>query len=377
MGFNPHYLPDIVVGLFCFVLACILWFWARPLPLRWRRLSSAVLAGTLCLVAFGASLATARVSRRLPSPVVAWGRFTGIVSAGILIYGFVLVAGARAAGGFDPQRRRALRTAAAVAAALPAGVGAFAIARRDNLRYREVDVPLPPHAAGLKGLRIVQLTDFHMGAFVDERLVRRAVGLANGAGAHLAFVTGDFISTKGDPLDRCLDILRGLRAEGGIYGCNGNHEIYAEAQRYTQERGARLGIRILRDEAVPLTFNGMAVNLAGIDYQRRGTRYLEGMEDLVVPGAFNLLLSHNPDLFPAAAAKGFDMTVAGHTHGGQVTLEFIHPSLNVVRFATPYVYGLYTINDRRLWVSRGIGTIGVPARLGAPPEVVCLRFCAT
>ena len=77
-----------------------------------------------------------------------------------------------------------------------------------------------------------------------------------------------------------------------------------------------------------------------------------------------------------AAEKGFDLTIAGHTHGGQVNFEMIHPALNIAKFITPFVYGVYENGPGRLWVSRGVGTIGVPARLNAPPEVVCLRLCA-
>ena len=80
----------------------------------------------------------------------------------------------------------------------------------------------------------------------------------------------------------------------------------------------------------------------------------------------------------AAAAKGFDITLAGHTHGGQVTFEFLHPSVNVARYYTPYVHGRYDKNaggrNATAWVTRGIGTIFVPARLGAPPEIPLIRL---
>lgn len=377
MGFHPHYLPDVVGLVVCLILIGILLVWSNPLPRRPKRIARVVLIAMAVVIAIGAAQAAARVNRRFPGTVVAVTRALGLASAGLLVYGFVLIAGARTVGGFAPERRRALKIAAGVATVVPAAIGTVAFIRRDDLRFREIDVPLPDHARDLHGFRIVQLTDMHMGTLVSERYVRRAVGMANDAKAHVAFVTGDFITSRGDPLDQCLRVLSELRAEAGIYGCNGNHEIYAEAQRHAQERGRKLGIRILRDEALILGWNGATINLAGIDYQRRGAPYLTGAESLLIDGAYNLLLSHNPDLFPVAARKGFDLTIAGHTHGGQVTLEFVHPALNVARFTTPYVHGQYEMNGRRLWVSRGIGTIGVPARLGAPPEVVCLRLCAT
>ena len=90
-----------------------------------------------------------------------------------------------------------------------------------------------------------------------------------------------------------------------------------------------------------------------------------------------MLLSHNPDVFPVAARKGFPLTISGHTHGGQVRIEILGQDLNVARFFTPYVDGLYRRGDSSIFVSRGIGTIGLPARLGAPPEVALITLCRT
>ena len=118
------------------------------------------------------------------------------------------------------------------------------------------------------------------------------------------------------------------------------------------------------------------LNLAGQDFQsqRERGRYLRGAERLIVPGATNLLLQHNPDVFPVAARQGYNLLLAGHTHGGQVTVEILDQSINPARFFTPYVYGLYRIGASAAYVTRGIGTIGIPARIGAPPEITLLRL---
>ena len=78
------------------------------------------------------------------------------------------------------------------------------------------------------------------------------------------------------------------------------------------------------------------------------------------------MLSHNPDVFPVAAAQGYDVTIAGHTHGGQVDFEMLHQHMNVARYFTPYVRGLYREGKSSVYVSSGLGTIGVPVRIGAP-----------
>ena len=85
-------------------------------------------------------------------------------------------------------------------------------------------------------------------------------------------------------------------------------------------------------------------------------------------------MSHNPDVFPVAADLGYDLVVSGHTHGGQVTVEIVEQWANPGRFLTPFVAGEYRIRDSALYVSRGIGTVNLPMRIGALPEVTLLRL---
>jgi predicted MPP superfamily phosphohydrolase len=87
-----------------------------------------------------------------------------------------------------------------------------------------------------------------------------------------------------------------------------------------------------------------------------------------------MMLSHSPDVFPKAAAQGWDLTLSGHTHGGQVTIEIVEQNVNVARFFTPYVAGEYHLGNASCYVTRGIGTVGIPARLGVPPEITLLKL---
>jgi hypothetical protein len=177
-------------------------------------------------------------------------------------------------------------------------------------------------------------------------------------------------------LDACIRQLARIKSDAGTFACMGNHERYAGAERQAEEAGARAGIRFLRGRAQTLRFGNSLLNLAGVDYQSLADRghYLRGAERLVVPGAVNVLLSHNPDVFPVAARQGYNLLLAGHTHGGQVTVEILDQSINPARFFTPYVYGLFRAGRSAAYVTRGIGTIGIPARIGAPPEISILRL---
>jgi len=350
----------------------------------WRRLSP--LAGVI--LGAGHLLGYTEIRGLLPftSPLV--GIFSGAAELWLItsssMYGLYLLVrlASRRIPPFDPSRRRLVKTAGGALLASPfliAGYGA--LIERTWFRVREVDVPVAGLHPDLEGLRLLQLTDIHLSAFLSAQELERVIHASNETRPHLALITGDMISMRGDPLDACLRLLSSLKTDAGIFGCLGNHEHFSDAEGYATEQGGRLGIRILRGQHAPVRFGAGTMNIAGVDYQRMSpthSGYLRGAETLVAPGAFNVLLSHNPDVFPTAAAQGYDLTVAGHTHGGQVNIEILSREINPARFFTPYVYGLYhTAQGGRpasAYVSRGIGTIGIPARVGAPPEITVLRL---
>ncbi len=277
----------------------------------------------------------------------------------------------------DPGRRRVLGLAGNALLCSPvAAISYGTFIQRTDFAVREIDLPVPGLAPGLQGLRILQLSDIHLSPFLSEKELARVVDATLGLRPHIAFITGDLISSRRDPLQNCVAQLARVKAEAGVFGCLGNHEHYAQAEDEATRLCAQVGIRMLRAESARLRFGDCLLNIAGVDYQPtyKKKHYLRGYEHLVAPGAFNLLLSHNPDLFPAAARQGYDLVLAGHTHGGQVNIEILGASINPARFYTPYVYGLYRQGNSLEYVTRGIGTIGVPVRLGAPPEVALLRL---
>jgi hypothetical protein len=280
-------------------------------------------------------------------------------------------------GDADPSRRLVLRTAQQAAMAVPAaalGYGFF-IERR-QVGVQEIEVPSPGLPAALDGLRILHLSDIHLGPFLSERDFARVIDTANELRPSLAVVTGDLISSRGDPLDACIAQLARLRSDAGTFGCLGNHERYAGAESYATDRAARAGIRMLRSEAAPLAFGNALLNVAGVDYQRWNPEheYLRGASRLLAADAWNVLLSHNPDVLPSAVREGYNLVLAGHTHGGQVSVEILDQSLNPARFFTRYVHGLYRSGSAAGYVTRGIGTIGLPVRIGAPPEISLVRL---
>lgn len=305
----------------------------------------------------------------LPAAMVVWS--LGLVLAAICIFLRDRIPP------FRDDRRQLLRASSAVAcAAIPAAVFGFAVLNRKDFHINELDIQVPNLARDLQGVRILQISDIHAGPFFTIQDVARVVDACNGLPHDIATITGDLITERYDPLERCIRELGRLRATHGVWGCLGNHEMYAKLEDHTEFLAREAGIRILRKQNVALPFGQARMNLVGVDYQRGGTRYLMNIDDLISPDSLNVLLSHNPDVFPVAAAKGFDLTLAGHTHGGQINLEIVGKNLNVADFATPFTRGFYGIGFSSLYVNSGLGTIGLPIRLGAPPEISVIRLCS-
>jgi predicted MPP superfamily phosphohydrolase len=328
----------------------------------------------------------------------------------------------------DASRRDLFRYAGYLAGSLPflAATYGFAAGR---LRYtiERVDVPIANLPPELDGLRIAQLSDIHIGDYMPPREIARAVAMANELNPDISFVTGDFVSSEGDPLDVCIHELAKLRAPLGVWGCNGNHEIYAgmedEAERLFREKGMRL----LRAESQVIEHKGARFNLLGVDYQRdhmvsgeRTGPMLSEIEHLVRRDMPNILLSHNPNSFHRAAELGIELSLAGHTHGGQIKFEIVDHSLSPARLISQFVAGLYRLplqpsaisrqpsgkahdadslvahpnvakdatlgwgtlslgtangsSKAALYVNRGLGTFGFPVRIGVPPEITLLTL---
>ena len=275
----------------------------------------------------------------------------------------------------DLARRHLVSNLARAAVAAPfviSGYGVFV--GRKQLELREIEVPVSGLPGRLEGLRLTQVSDIHCGPYLTPSDLKGVVALVNETRPDLVFVTGDLITVPGDPLEDCIEVLSGLKADAGVYGCMGNHETYTLCEKKAADYGRSAGIEFLRQQSEVLEFGKARLNLCGVDYQRKAYPYLRGAESMVQPDSVNLLLSHNPDVFPVAAEMGYDLVLAGHTHGGQVTVEIVEQWANAGHFFTPFVAGEYRLGDSMLYVNRGIGTVNLPMRLGATPEVTLLTL---
>jgi predicted MPP superfamily phosphohydrolase len=293
----------------------------------------------------------------------------------------------------EPARRAVFCYATYLAGGLPLLAAAYG-ATAGRLRYRvvTVEVPITGLPPSLDGLRIVHLSDLHIGDFMPRTAIRRAVDLANTVRPDLAVLTGDLITSERDPLEDCVAELSRLQAPLGVWGCHGNHERWSGVEARAQALFARHGMHLLRQQCAELSWRGGRFNLIGVDDQRarEPSSLLRGVERLVRRDIPNILLSHNPDTFPRAAALGIALSLAGHTHGGQLRFALGGCQWSPASFVTPFVAGLYRLPFGReegggqiasgpqksafLYVNSGLGTFGLPVRLGVPPEITVLTL---
>lgn len=232
-------------------------------------------------------------------------------------------------------------------------------------------------SANLNGLRIAVIADLHAGApYIDEAKIQRVVTLTQTARPDIILLAGDYvahvighheISTETIAAD-----LKPLHAPLGVYAVLGNHDHWSGAPRIASAL-RHAGIVVLENQSTKIRRGLSVVYLVGID--DRMTHHDNAAMALrnVPSGASALCLTHSPDLFPDLPTNCV-LTIAGHTHGGQVNLPIFGRLIVPSKFGQHYAAGLIHEHDKYLFVSTGIGTSFIPVRFGVPPEVTVLEI---
>jgi hypothetical protein len=243
--------------------------------------------------------------------------------------------------------------------------GRWLAARPGFPRLPEVtyhDIAVEGLSEPLEGLRIVQLSDLHHGLYVSLRAVEQAVEMANLLRPDMVALTGDFVTQSWVHIEPMAEALGRLVAPSGVFAVMGNHDHRAGAESVEQHL-SRQGIHVLRNRHTLVRRNRGLLCLVGVDDLRYNcdlTRALQGIPE----GVPRILLCHNPGIIPYAAREGIDFVVSGHTHGGQIRLPWVGPV-----YPTPYRSGLHRLRRTQIYVSRGIGKVVLPVRLGCPAEI--------
>jgi len=247
--------------------------------------------------------------------------------------------------------------------------------------HTHLRIPLEDLSEGLRGLRIVQTSDLHIGNGMEGRRLERLVGRINALDPDLIAVTGDLFDFNPSVLETGARTLAGLRARYGVFAVLGNHDTYVGAEQVAAAlREHAPALRLLRKEVVRLPVSA-PLYLAGIDdpgrdWTARGVDLpdLQALAEEMPCDGPTVLLVHRPEVFPQAARLGFPLVLAGHTHGGQLALPSVGGQLNLARLVTRYHRGLFRENGSVLYVNRGAGVAGPAVRVNCPREITTIEL---
>ncbi len=239
-----------------------------------------------------------------------------------------------------------------------------------KLSFPSYKVPLPGCGPALTGLKVAFLTDLHAGCSLGSSGLDRIFSEVEKRRPDLVLMGGDLTNTR---VREVLFLERGISRLSpalGIYAVPGNHD-YFEGKGIGRWRSLLegMGVRVLVNEAVRVGRGGDSLWIAGVDDLTEGRPDLRITLEPVRSGEPVILLSHHPDFFFEAAAAGVDLTLSGHTHGGQI--EPLRFMMGHTKFK--YWEGWFEQEGRRLLVSRGVGCTLLPIRVGAPPEIPILQ----
>lgn len=224
---------------------------------------------------------------------------------------------------------------------------------------------LPSLPAAFNGFRMLQLSDLH--ADFEPELAQKAAALTAGLEYDICVHTGDFYSGGTDGLGLAMEVIADMlgKIKGPHFGVLGNHDLIQKVSHLES-----MGMRMLVNENIALQRGGQDIWLCGVDdsHHYRMADLLAARRN-VPAKAFSILLSHSPDIHLQAAAAGFDLMLAGHTHGGQICLPGGIPLITHCRISRAYGRGRWLSGHLQGYTARGTGGCGLPVRFNCPAEI--------
>lgn len=350
-------------------------------PSPWRQVA------TVSLLVLALSIPASMMAwRTLPRSVAIPVSWVGYVWMGSMFLLLVLLWGGELArwswvkyasltavnGGRREFLAQLLASGAGVFGLALSGWGVWSAIRPVEVKHLTVHLKKLPES--LRKLRVVQLTDMHVGLTIGRDFVEDIVRKVNALEPDIVAITGDLIDGSVEDLGHAVAPLGEIRAGLGTFFVTGNHEYYSGADSWLGFLGG-LGIRVLRNEHVELAKNGDTIHIAGVDdwtahqfgngHGADMARAMQG-RDTSKPV---VLLAHQPVHFEEACEHGVDLQISGHTHGGQ-----IFPFGLLTRLVQPFLSGLHRRGDSQIYVSSGTGYWGPPMRIAAPAEITLIEL---
>ena len=248
---------------------------------------------------------------------------------------------------------------------------------RRRLEITRLTVELPGLPDDAPGLRVVHVSDLHLGPRADRAALRAAIDRVLAIEPDIVCVTGDIVDSPATDLAAWMPELTRLTARHGVYAILGNHDRFTGADVVAAALRRWTSWHVLRDEVAVVRVGTTALHILGLeDREAPVAPRLAALRAQVPEGAALLLLAHHPDVFEHAPAAGVPLMLAGHTHGGQIAPPGL-PHVNIARLLiSRFDSGTFTRDRSHLHVNRGLGTSGQPVRVGVPAEITTLSLVA-
>lgn len=270
---------------------------------------------------------------------------------------------------FDKSRRKFLKTAFF-------GVSAYAFAgstigtlARNDYKIERVKIKIENLPDELKGLTIALISDIHSGIFMTEEDMKEYARAIENLQPDLILLPGDFITSDPEEIYPFVNAFKNLKAKYGVFATLGNHEFFARQPQMITKLLEENGIRVLRNENEKIEINGEKIFIIGIDDLRYGADLDRALKN-VEKNKLKILLSHKPYAFQKFAYNQIELTVSGHTHGGQIVFAKIDDTyIAPASLVSKFVAGHYKLGNSHLYVTRGVGVVGLPIRFNCPPEI--------
>jgi predicted MPP superfamily phosphohydrolase len=251
----------------------------------------------------------------------------------------------------------------------------------------KLDIPMLGLPEALDGLTIAQLSDFHLGPYVPIEDVRHSVEVANNLAADLIVITGDFVYQSASYSAACCEELAALNTRYGVFAVLGNHDVWTDPEIVVSNLSSA-GIDLIRNDIRRLGPENQNLWLLGVEDKGETGGSFSEFKSIWQTTADNLgvlleeipadeprlLLVHNPDFTEMLPEKRIDLTLCGHSHGGQVRLPFFGAPIVPSFFGQKYVSGLVHGPVTKVYINRGIGLIPPPVRINSRPEITVFHL---
>jgi len=247
------------------------------------------------------------------------------------------------------------------------------------IEITNITLKLPRIDPAFKGLRLVQISDFHLGQWMNKERLDRILGMAAELAPDYFILTGDYLeyrpygmpnetATYEENIDTISSSLLKLSALCPTIAILGNHDHMINAG-WVERSLSQAGVEVLRNSVKTVQRGASILYIAAVDDVRQKMDRLDQVMEALPEDGAAILLAHEPDFADVSAATGrFDLQISGHSHGGQIVLPIIGPPL-LPAMGRKYPSGLYNVNNMLLYTNRGIGVTTINARFNCRPEI--------